>query len=72
VNKLPDLPGLTGVLAKMRMEGTVPEELAAAARPNHQRPSDRTAEEVRQLREKATAQIEFFKRSRNGSGNDGA
>ena len=68
VSKLPDLPGLTGVLAKMRMEGTVPEELKVAARPRHQRPSERTTNEARELREKANAQIEFLKRSRNGSG----
>jgi hypothetical protein len=68
VNKLPDLPGLVGVLAKMKMEGTVPVELKADARPPRLSPIERSAEEVRTLREKANAQIEFLKRSRNGSG----
>lgn len=66
VKRLPDLPGLVGVLAKMKMEGTVPEELKVEA--GGPRPSriERTAEEVRVLRERANAQIEFLKRSRNG------
>jgi hypothetical protein len=74
VEKMPNLPGLTGVLAKMRMEGTVPEELQASARPPHRTPSERSEDEVRVLREKAKAQIEFVKRSRNGavSGDDQA
>jgi len=66
VEKLPDLPGLAGVLARMRMEGTLPEELKAD--PPRRTPVDRSAEEARQLREKVNAQIEFVKRSRNGHG----
>lgn len=72
VEKLSNLPGLTGILAKMRMEGTVPEELQASARPPHRTPSERSEDEVRALREKAKAQVEFLKRSRNGSGNGAA
>jgi hypothetical protein len=72
VEKTPNLPGLTGILAKMQMEGTVPEELKADARPPHRTPSERSADEVRALREKAKAQIEFLKRSRNGSGTGAA
>lgn len=71
VEKLPNLPGLTGVLAKMQMEGTVPEELKADAR-RHRTPSERSADDVHALREKAVAQIEFLKRSRNGSGSGAA
>jgi hypothetical protein len=67
VEKLPNLPGLPGVLAKMRMEDTVPEELKGTARPPHRTPAERSEDEVRALREKANAQIEFLKRSRNGS-----
>jgi hypothetical protein len=67
VEKLRNLPGLTGILAKMQMEGIVPEELKADPHPPHRTPSDRSSEECRELREKATAQIEFLKRSRNGS-----
>jgi hypothetical protein len=71
VEKSPSLPGLTGVLAKMQMDGTMPEELQEEARPRHRTPSERSADEVRVLREKANAQIEFLKRSRNESGIDG-
>jgi hypothetical protein len=67
VEKLPDLPGLTGVLAKMQMEGIVPDDMKASPRPPHRAPSDRSPEEARELREKINAQIEFLKRSRNGS-----
>jgi hypothetical protein len=66
VEKVPDLPGLAGILAKMRMEGIVPEELKAEPRLLHRSPSDRSTDESRELREKASAQVEFLKRSRNG------
>lgn len=72
VRNLPSLPGLTGVLAKMKMEGTVPEELKAIPTTPHRASSDRSPDEWRGLREKANAQIEFLKRSRNGSGGGGA
>jgi hypothetical protein len=68
VERLPDIPGLTDVLAKLQMEGAVPEGLKANVRPPHRTPGERTADEVRALREKANAQIEFLRRSRNGSG----
>jgi hypothetical protein len=67
VEKLPDLPGLPGILAKMRMEGIVPDEMKSEPRPLYRAPSDRSPEEARELREKVNAQIEFLKRSRNGS-----
>ena len=72
VEKLPNIPGLTGVLAKMEMDGTLPEDLKGAQRTVRRTPADRTPEESRALREKAKAQIEFLKRSRNGSGSDAA
>jgi hypothetical protein len=68
VEKAPDLPGLAGILAKMQMEGTVPEELKANPRPLRQTASGRSPDESRALREKADAQKEFLKRSRNGPG----
>jgi hypothetical protein len=68
VEEVPNLPGLPGVLAKMQMEGTVPEELKANPRPLRRAASDRSPDEARALREKANAQKEFLKRSRNGSG----
>jgi hypothetical protein len=72
VQKLPDLPGLPGILAKMQMEGTVPDALREELRPSHKTPADRSPEEVHTLREKLNAQIEFFKRSRKGSGSGAA
>jgi hypothetical protein len=71
VEKLADIPGLAGILAKMRMEGTVPENLKADPKPLRRTPADRSPDEVRQLREKAEAQVQFLKRSQNGSGNGG-
>ena len=70
--RAPNLPGLTGVLAKMQMEDTVPEALKTDARRSRGTPVERSADEVRALREKAKAQIEFLKRSRNGSGSGAA
>jgi hypothetical protein len=67
VETLPSLPGLAGVLARMRMEGNLPEEFKVDARPPYKTPADRSPDEVRMLREKADAQIEFMKRSLNGS-----
>jgi hypothetical protein len=67
VEKLPDLPGLPGVLARMRMQDVVPDEMKAEPRPPRRAPSDRSPEEARELREKINAQIEFLRRSRNGS-----
>jgi hypothetical protein len=68
VEKLADLPGLAGILARMKMEGIVPEELQTDSQPPQRTPADRSAEEARELREKLNSQIEFLKRSRNGSG----
>lgn len=67
VDKLPDLPGLVGILAKLQMEGIVPEELKVDPPAPRRTPSDRSPEEARQLRERINAQIEFLKRSRNGN-----
>jgi hypothetical protein len=72
VNNLPNLPGLPGILAKMQMEGIVPEELKVNPRPPYRTPSDRPPDEARALREKVNAQREFLKRSRNGSGSGAA
>jgi hypothetical protein len=67
VETLPSLPGLAGVLARMRMEGNLPEEFKVDPRTPYRTPADRPPDEVRMLREKANAQIEFLKRSGNGS-----
>jgi len=68
VQRTPEIPGLAGVLAKMRMEDVLPEEVRADLRPPHRVPADRTPEEARELRQKVDAQREFIKRSRNGAG----
>lgn len=64
VEALPDLPGLPGVLARMRMEGTVPEELKPTA---CSRSSPLGEDELRKRKEELRAQTEFIKRSRNGT-----
>jgi hypothetical protein len=64
--KLPNLPGLAGVLARMRMEGNVPQGLVEEPRPPYRTPANRTPEECRQIRERLNAQLEFLKRSGNG------
>jgi len=66
VEKLPDLPGLVGLLAKLQMEDKVPEELKSDPPSSYRVPADRSPEEARELREKINAQIEFLRRSRNG------
>jgi hypothetical protein len=70
--KLREVPGLAGMLAKIQMEGVVPEEMKADPVSPRRTPADRSPEEVRELREKARAQIEYLKRSRNGHGNGAA
>jgi hypothetical protein len=67
VGEPPNIPGLSGMLAKMEMEGLLPEEVQGGPRDLRKTPADRTPEESRALRERAKAQIEFLKRSRNGS-----
>lgn len=65
VEKLPDLPGLPGLLAKMRIQDLVPDEMQPS--PSPQRGVELTPEERRKRREELKAQVEFIKRSRNGS-----
>lgn len=68
VEKFVNLPGLPGILAKMKMEGTLPGELDKSSSSLPRTPADRTPEEVRELRERLNAQLEFLKRSRNRPG----
>lgn len=63
----PNLPGLPGLLAKMKMEGTVPEELNSGRDPLRKTPVNRTDEEVRELRARINSQIELLKHMRRGS-----
>lgn len=65
ISDLPNLPGLPGVLARMQMDGTLSDDLKGANTLSAQKtPSDRSPEEVRELREKVNAQKEFLNRSR--------
>lgn len=65
--KVIDLPGLPGILAKMRIEEILPDELKVEEHSPRKTPASRSEEEVRVLREKANAQVEFLKRSRPSS-----
>ena len=68
---LPNLPGLPGILAKMRMEDTLPNELKPAPRPMLAT-AELTPEERRKRREELKDQAEFLKHSRDGNGTGGA
>lgn len=62
---LPELPGLPGILARMRMEGTVPEDLKPST---PSRPSPPLTEgELQKRRQELRAQKEFIEHSRNGT-----
>jgi hypothetical protein len=68
VRASPDIPGFLGVLAKLRMEDSLPEELKPDARTPSTAKSNLSDDDIRRRREELTAQIEFINRSRNGSG----
>jgi hypothetical protein len=61
-------PGLPALLAGMRMEDVLPEEVRAVPNQPPTAALQRTPEEWRQLKERARAQIEFIERTRNGNG----
>jgi hypothetical protein len=65
VEKLPNLPGLAGILAQLKMEDVVPEELKPSTRPPCAMPSASSPEELHERRERLNEQIEFLRRSRN-------
>lgn len=64
VEILPDLPGLPGILARMQMEGNLPEDLKPTA---HSRPSPLNEDDLRKRRQELRSQAELIKRSRNGT-----
>jgi hypothetical protein len=64
---LSNIPGLLGLLAKLRMEGDLPEELQPDSLSSSEQRTDLTEEDIRNRREELRAQLEFIKRSRNGS-----
>jgi hypothetical protein len=69
VEAVPNLPGLPGMLAKMRMEGSIAEEL----KPHPRTPAlPLGRDEIGSRKEELKTQAEFIKRSRNGSGTGAA
>lgn len=66
VEKKVHLPGLDGVLAKIRMDGDLPSALNADPKPVQKKTSDLSPEEWHDRREQFKAQAEALKRSRNG------
>lgn len=68
VEKLPDLPGLPGLLAKMKIQGLAPDELKPASERRLIAATELTPEQRCKRREELTAQAEYLKRSRNGPG----
>lgn len=71
VNKVPDLPGLPGMLVKMQMGGSLSEELKPEPRAFYP-PSEMSEESLRRRKEQLKAQIDSLKNSRNGNGNGAA
>jgi hypothetical protein len=71
-SKLPDLPGLTGVLANMQMDGNLPNGITASPLRHPEKSANLTPEQSRARRDELKAQADFLKRSRNGSGSDAA
>jgi hypothetical protein len=65
----PQLPGFLGLMAKLRMDD-LPEEFKPDPHAANTVKSDLSPEDIRRRREELTSQIEFIKRSRNGSGTD--
>lgn len=70
VEKMPEIPGLAGVLAKMQMDGTLPEQFNAKPKPSLPKRADPTPDEAHARREELKAQAEFLKRSRESSRNN--
>jgi hypothetical protein len=64
---LPDIPGLLGLLAKLRMNDVLPDELKPDSDQTSTVQPDLSAKDVSRRREELRAQVELMKRSRNGS-----
>jgi hypothetical protein len=64
----PEITGFLGVLAKLRMEDCLPEELQPDAPNPGMTKSDLSDDDIRRRREELAAQVELINRSRNGSG----
>jgi hypothetical protein len=71
IEKLSSLPGLEGVLAKMQMEGTIPEEFKPGPVIVSDSRRQLAREEVRERRQQLKDQQDFLKRSRTlGNGHN--
>jgi hypothetical protein len=68
VDALPNVPGLGGLLARLRMEGAIPDELKPDAPPPSAVKSDLSVEDMRKRRAELEGQLEFIQRSRKKSG----
>lgn len=70
VQASPKIPGFLGLLAKLRMEDAVPEDLKPESPSFNTTKPDLSDEDIQRRREELAIQIEFINRSRNGSGKD--
>jgi hypothetical protein len=68
VQTLPTLPGLAGVLAKMRIENTIPDEIKPDKPYPYKATSDMSSDDWRRRREELKAQGAFLRRSRTALG----
>ena len=68
---MPDLPGLPGLLAKMQMQDLLPDEVKPEPEP-YAKTENLSPEDRRRRLEELKAQMDFIKRSRNGTGSDAA
>jgi hypothetical protein len=66
-DKTANLPGLPRLVARMKMEHTLPAELERTTVPKLTATAELTPEQLRMRREELKAQIEYLKRSRNGT-----
>lgn len=67
-HKIPDLPGLPGLLSKMQMRDLIPGQLRPESQPLEAPKAKLAPEDILRRREELRAQAEFIKRSRNGPG----
>jgi hypothetical protein len=69
--KMPDLPGLPGLLSKMQMQDLLPDQLKPESQDRDMPISKLSPEELLDRRAELKEQINLVRRSRNGSGGRG-
>jgi hypothetical protein len=69
VQRVLDVPGLPGLLAKMQMQELMPDELKDVQQSSYAESAAMSSDDRRKRIEELKRQAEFLKRSRNGSGN---